>query len=102
MFSSSSHVVVNIDGHWKFTWSLTSEPVGFVEEKLFGLETCIDSHYLVLNFYQINMNGKIRTLDRLIIKALIPYQRINSTKKFKLLNKILIYNLYYFLTFFNK
>jgi len=27
MISSSSLEVVNIDGHWRFTWSLTSESV---------------------------------------------------------------------------
>jgi hypothetical protein len=28
----------------------------------------------VLNFYQINKDGEIRTRDRLVIKALIPCQ----------------------------
>jgi len=96
MVSSSNPVVANIDDHWRLTWSLTSGLLELVERKLFGLETCIDSHYLMLNFYQINMNGKIRTRDRLVIKALIPCQKINSTQKFKLLNKISRYNLYYF------
>ena len=27
MVLGSSHVVVNIDGHWRLTWSLTSGPV---------------------------------------------------------------------------
>jgi hypothetical protein len=67
-------------------------------EKPFGLETCTDPHYLVLNFYQINRNGKIRTRNRLVIKVLIPCQRINSTQKLKLLDEISRYNLYYSLT----
>jgi hypothetical protein len=28
LISGSSHIVANIDGHWRFTWSLISEPVG--------------------------------------------------------------------------
>jgi hypothetical protein len=96
--SSSSPVVAHIDDHLRLTWSLTSGSLKLVERKLFGLETCIDSHYLMLNFYQINMNGKIRTRDRLVIKTLTPCQRINLTQKFKLLNEILRYNLYYFIS----
>jgi len=38
--------------------------------KSFELETCRDSHYLVLNFYQINEDGEIRTRDSLVIKTL--------------------------------
>jgi hypothetical protein len=34
----------------------------------------------VLNFYQINGDGEIRTRDRLVIKALIQCQRTNSTQ----------------------
>jgi len=34
----------------------------------------------MLNFYQINKNGEIRTRDRLVIKALIPYQITNLTQ----------------------
>jgi hypothetical protein len=53
----------------------------------------------MLNFYQINGNGEIRTRDRLIIKALISCQRTILTQKLKLLDKILRYNyLYYYLT----
>jgi hypothetical protein len=52
----------------------------------------------VLNFYQINGDDEIRTRDRLVIKALISYQRTISTQKFKLLGKVLEYNLYYSLT----
>jgi hypothetical protein len=52
----------------------------------------------VLNFYQINRNGKIRTRNRLVIKALIPCQRTNSTQKLKLLDEIPRYDLYYSLT----
>jgi hypothetical protein len=66
--------------------------------KSFGLETCIDSYYFVLNFYQINGNDEIQTHDRLVIKALIPCQRTNSTQKLKLLGEVLEYNLYYSLT----
>jgi hypothetical protein len=33
----------------------------------------------VLNFYQINENGEIRTRDRLVIKVLISCQRTNLT-----------------------
>jgi hypothetical protein len=33
---------------------------------------------LCLIFCQINRNGEIRTRDRLVIKTLIPYQRIIS------------------------
>jgi len=40
---------------------------------LFEVETFISSYYFVLNFYQINDDGKIRTRDNLVIKALIPY-----------------------------
>jgi hypothetical protein len=52
----------------------------------------------VLNFYQINGDDEIRTRDRLVIKALISYQRTISAQKFKLLGKVLEYNLYYSLT----
>jgi hypothetical protein len=34
----------------------------------------------VLDFYQINGGGEIRTRDYLVIKALVSYQRINSTQ----------------------
>jgi hypothetical protein len=54
----------------------------------------------VLNFYQINRDGEIRTRDRLVIKALIPCQRTISTQEFKLLDEILGYDLYYSLTGF--
>jgi hypothetical protein len=43
----------------------------------FLLETCISLYYLVLNFYQINEDCEIQTHDRLIIKILILYQKIN-------------------------
>jgi len=52
----------------------------------------------MLNFYQIIRNGKIQTLDRLLIKALIIYKKTNSTQKLKLLDEVSRYNLYYFLT----
>jgi len=58
-------------------------------------------HYLVLNFYQINRDDEIRTRDRLVIKTLIQCQRTNSTQKFKLLDKISGYDLYYSLTKIN-
>jgi hypothetical protein len=48
----------------------------------------------------MNINDEIRTRDRLIINILISCQNINLTKKLKLLNKILKYNLYYFLIIF--
>jgi len=48
--------------------------------KHFKFETCTSPHYLVLNFYQINRDGEIRTRDRLVIKALIPYQKIILTQ----------------------
>jgi hypothetical protein len=54
--------------------------------------------YLVLNFYQINGDGEIRTRDRLVIKALIPCQRTISTRKLKLLGEVPGYDLYYSLT----
>jgi hypothetical protein len=63
--------------------------------KPFWLETCTSPDYLVFNFYQINRDDEILIRDRLVIKALISYQRTISTQKFKLLNKILKYNLYY-------
>jgi hypothetical protein len=63
--------------------------------KPFGLETCTSPDYLVFNFYQINRDDEILIRDRLVIKALISYQRTISTQKFKLLNKALKYNLYY-------
>jgi hypothetical protein len=34
----------------------------------------------VLNFYQINGDGEIRTRDRLVIKTLIPCQGISQLK----------------------
>jgi hypothetical protein len=52
----------------------------------------------VINVYQINRDDEIRTRDRLIIKALILYQKTNSSQKFKPLGKVPEYNLYYFLT----
>ena len=48
--------------------------------KPFELETCTNPHYLMFNFYQINKDGEILTRDRLVIKALIPCQRIISTQ----------------------
>ena len=60
--------------------------------------TCTGLHYLVLNFYQINGDGEIRTRDRLVIKALIPCQRTISTQQLKLLGEISGYDLYYSLT----
>jgi hypothetical protein len=42
----------------------------------------------MLDFYQINEDGKIRTRNYLVIKTLIPYQKIISTKKFKLLSEV--------------
>ena len=38
---------------------------------------------------------EIQTSHRLVIKALIPYQRIILIQKLKLLNEITRYNLYY-------
>jgi hypothetical protein len=35
---------------------------------------------LIFFFYQINGDGEIRTRDRLVIKALIPYQGTISTQ----------------------
>ena len=64
----------------------------------YGLETRTDSHYFVLNFYQINRDGEIRTRDRLVIKALIPCQRTISIQLLKLLGEISRYDLYYSLT----
>jgi len=52
----------------------------------------------MLNFYQINEDGEIRTRDHLVIKALIPCQRTISTKKLKLLGEVPGYDLYYSLT----
>jgi hypothetical protein len=66
--------------------------------KPFDLETCTDSLYLVLNFYQINEEGKIRTRDCLVIKILISCYKIISTQKLMLLGKIPEYDLYYSLT----
>jgi hypothetical protein len=66
--------------------------------KPFGLETCTGPFYIMLNFYQINEDGEIRTRDHLVIKALIPCQRTISTKKLKLLGEVPGYDLYYSLT----
>ena len=44
------------------------------------------------------MNGNIRTCNCLVIKALIPCQITISTQQLKLLDEILEYDLYYFLT----
>jgi hypothetical protein len=52
----------------------------------------------VLNFYQINGDGEIRTRDRLVIKALIPCQKTISIQWLKLLGEISGYDLYYSLT----
>jgi hypothetical protein len=79
---------------YDFYYSLTPP----LKWKLFELGTCTVSHYLVLNFYQINGDGEIWTHDRLIIKALIPCQRTISTQKLKLLGKVRKYDLYYSLT----
>jgi hypothetical protein len=49
----------------------------------------------MFNFYQINEDSKIRARDYFVMKALISYQKINSTKKLKLLYEVLRYNLYY-------
>jgi hypothetical protein len=57
-----------------------------------------DPYYLVLNFYQINKDDEIRTHDGLVIKALIPHQRTISTQKFMLLDKVSRYDLNYSLT----
>jgi len=56
----------------------------------------------VFNFYKINEDSEIRTRDRLVIKILISCQKINSTQKFKLLDEIPRYDLYYFLKFLIK
>ena len=56
------------------------------------------THYLVLNFYQINKDSEIQIRDHLVIKALIPYQITISTQKFKLLGEVPRYDLYYSLT----
>jgi hypothetical protein len=53
----------------------------------------------MLNFYQKNRDDEIRTRNHLVIKTLIPYQRTISIQKFKFLDKVLKYNLYYFLTY---
>jgi hypothetical protein len=67
--------------------------------KPFGLEICINSFYLVFNFYEINGDGEIWTRDRLVIKTLIPCQRtISSIQKLKVLGEVLGYDLYYSLT----
>ena len=47
----------------------------FFKQKLFRFETCIDSYYIVLNFYQINKDSEIQTCDRLVIKALLPFKK---------------------------
>jgi len=52
----------------------------------------------MLNFYHINGDGKIWTLDHLVIKTLIPCQRTISTQKLKLLGEVSGYELYYSLT----
>jgi hypothetical protein len=35
-------MVANIDGHWRFTWSLTLEPVGLVEVRVNWADTHIN------------------------------------------------------------
>jgi hypothetical protein len=52
-------------------------------------------------FLSNNGDGEIRTLDRLVIKALISCQRTISTQKLKLSGKVLKYDLYYSLTVFS-
>ena len=66
-----------------------------------GLETCTGSHYLMLNFYEINRDDEIRTHDRLVIKALIPCQRTFLTQKLKMLGEVSKYDLYYSLKWKN-
>ena len=63
--------------------------------KPFEFKTCTCIYYFLFNFYQINKNNEIQTSDRLIIKVLIPCQRIILIKKINLLIKILRYSLYY-------
>ena len=66
----------------------------FIQEK-FTFEIYTNLYYFMFNFYQINKNGKIWTRNRFVIKTLIPYQVTNSTQKFRLLDEISKYNLYY-------
>jgi hypothetical protein len=68
-----------------------------LEWKFFRLKTCIDLYYYIFNFYQINKDCDIRIRDRLVIKVLILCQITNLIQKLKLLDKILIYDFYYFL-----
>jgi hypothetical protein len=63
--------------------------------------TCLDTRYLVLNFYQINRNDEIRTRNHLVIKTLISCQRIISTQQLKLLGGISGHDLYYFFNNFH-
>ena len=77
--------------------TISAQQIKLLGEVL-GLKICTDPLYLVLNFYQINGDGEIRTRDRLVIKALIPCQRTISTQQLKLLGKVSGYDLYYSLT----
>ena len=61
----------------KYTLLATSRNHFNLKLKLLGKVQdiiCTDPRYFVLNFYQINDDSEIRTRDRLVIKALIPYQ----------------------------
>jgi hypothetical protein len=75
---------------WFILFSNTS-----LKWKLFELEIWTDSRYFVLDFYQINRDGKIRTYNHMIIKTLILYWKTISTQYLKLLDTISEYNLCY-------
>jgi hypothetical protein len=42
--------------------------------ELFKLETCIDSYYLVFDFYKINKGGEIQTYDHLDSNIILKNQ----------------------------
>jgi len=101
-FMAAFELVYSWSGHQEndVSWQRS---VGYVKEpsqpnskwKPFELETRTCTYYFVLNFFHINEDGEIRTRDRLVVKALIPCQRTNSTQKLKLLGKIPGYDLHY-------
>lgn len=56
--SGSSHVIVNINGHWRFTWSLFLGPVRISRY----------THKLTRTFYVNNKNKKLKLISVLQTK----------------------------------
>ena len=57
-------------------------------ESPLGLKLIQIRTILCLIFYEINRGVEIRTRDCLVIKTLIPCQKVNLTQKHKLLDEV--------------